>query len=326
MFCRSRAAMRLTTRFVLLIILGFTLSSAASAEITSFRFAKELLRSYVYFDRTEGDKGTFYCGCNWRWQGASGGVPDLSSCNYTTRAQEHRSSRTEWEHVVPAWVVGHQRQCWQKGGRSNCRASDPVFGRMEADPHNLVPTIGETNADRSNYGFGMIDGEPRVYGQCDFEVDFKARVAEPRPEVRGQIARIYFYMHDRYGLRMSRQDQQLYLAWDRQHPVSAWELERDRRIARIAGNHNPFVTGEQSWSLGHRPSASGLNSAPGQKAQQQRQHPNNEVAIRGNKNSKVYHLPSGCPSYGRISAHNIVPFGSEEAAVQAGFRKAGNCR
>lgn len=184
----------------------------------------------------------------------------------------------------------------------------------------------ETNADRSNYGFGMIAGEPRVYGQCDFEVDFKARLVEPRPEVRGQIARIYFYMHNRYGLRMSRQDQQLYMAWDRQHPVSAWERERDRRIARIAGNNNPFVTGEQSWSLGHRPSGSGLTGTPSRKVQHKVQEPGGDLAIRGNRNSKIYHLPSGCPSYERISAHNIVPFGSEAAAVRAGFRKAGNCR
>lgn len=326
MLCRSRSCMRLTTRLVLFVILGLTLASAAFAEITSFRSAKEQMRSHVYFDRTNSDKGTFYCGCDWRWRGESGGVPDLSSCNYSTRAQENRSSRTEWEHVVPAWVVGHQRQCWQNGGRSNCRSSDPTFRRMEADPHNLVPTIGETNADRSNYGFGMITGEPRVYGQCDFEVDFKARLVEPRPEVRGQIARIYFYMHNRYGLRMSRQDQQLYMAWDRQHPVSAWERERDRRIARIAGNNNPFVTGEQSWSLGLRPSGSGLTGTPSRKVQHKVQEPGGDLAIRGNRNSKIYHLPSGCPSYERISAHNIVPFGSEAAAVRAGFRKAGNCR
>ncbi|CAM5322348.1 hypothetical protein SSTU70S_05180 [Stutzerimonas stutzeri] len=62
----------------------------------------------------------------------------------------------EWEHIVPAWVIGHQRRCWQQGGRKHCTANDPVFSRAEADLHNLVPVVGEVNGDRSNFGFGML--------------------------------------------------------------------------------------------------------------------------------------------------------------------------
>ena len=58
--------------------------------------------------------------------------------------------------------------------------------------YNLVPAVGEINGDRSNYKFGLIEDEPRVYGTCDFEVDFRNRIAEPPPHVRGDIARIYF--------------------------------------------------------------------------------------------------------------------------------------
>src|SRR5207248_1806343 len=47
--------------------------------------------------------------------------------------------------------------------------------------------------------------------------------------------------------------------------------------------------------------------------------------IRGNKRSKVYHLP-GCPDYGKLKPANVVPFQSEEEAIKAGYRKAGNCR
>lgn len=46
--------------------------------------------------------------------------------------------------------------------------------------------------------------------------------------------------------------------------------------------------------------------------------------IRGNRNSKVYHLP-GCPSYSAMNPKNITPFQSEQQAKQAGYRKAGNC-
>lgn len=55
---------------------------------------------------------------------------------------------------------------------------------MEGDLHNLVPVIGELNGDRSNYSFSMLPGEPRVYGEPDFEVNFKQRKVEPRLKIR----------------------------------------------------------------------------------------------------------------------------------------------
>ncbi|WKU19782.1 thermonuclease family protein [Advenella alkanexedens] len=46
--------------------------------------------------------------------------------------------------------------------------------------------------------------------------------------------------------------------------------------------------------------------------------------VRGNKNSKVYHL-SNCPGYTAMSPKNVQPFKTEKEARAAGFRKAGNC-
>lgn len=193
--------------------------------------------------------------------------------------------------------------------------------------HNLVPSIGEINGDRSNYQFGMLPGEPRVYGQCDFEVDFKQRTVEPRPEIRGQIARTYFYIHDRYDLNMSKQQQQLFMAWDKQHPVTPWEFERNQRIAEVMGHDNPFVTGERSWRVGHRNSAEGLVSWLDRRDKRVNIESDPGLGgVRGNRNSKVYHLPEGCPSYDRVSPKNRVPFASEPEAMAEGYRKAGNCK
>ena len=50
----------------------------------------------------------------------------------------------------------------------------------------------------------------------------------------------------------------------------------------------------------------------------------NDDPVRGNRSSKVYHLP-GCPGYSRLSAKNTVRFMSEADAIAAGFRKAKNC-
>ncbi len=61
------------------------------------------------------------------------------------------------------------------------------------------------------------------------------------------IARIKCYMHDRYNLSMSRQQQQLFMQWHKAHPASSWELERNRKIRHLGGQDNPFVTGARKW-------------------------------------------------------------------------------
>ena len=317
----SRSMSR-SCRTVALCFFVFLFPAILHAAPATFEAAKTLARQQVYHDRN--DHGSFYCGCSWEWVGRSGGRVDAASCGYRTRAQPNRASRIEWEHIVPASLFGQQRQCWQQGGRSNCKKTDPVFNAMEADLHNLTPAIGETNADRSNYRFGMLPGTPYQHGQCDFKVAFSERTVEPRDEVKGQIARVWFYMHDHYDLNMSSQQQRLLMAWDRQRPVSAWERERNRRISRLMGHDNPFVTGARQWTLNHRNSAAGVvvstRSAESASASAASDR------IIGNRNSKVYHLPQGCPSYGQVSARNIQRFNSEAEAQQQGYRKAGNCR
>lgn len=310
---------------------------SVNAAPANFPQAKKLAKEKVYYDRTE--VGDTYCGCKWRWVGASGGRTELASCGYEIRSNKVRAERVEWEHVVTASSFGHLRQCWQNGGRKNCNATDPTFNAMEADLFNLTPVVGEVNADRSNFLFGVLPHikQPQ-YGQCDFKVDFKQRTAEPSDKVKGMIARTYFYMHDTYNLNMSRQQQQLFMAWDKMFPVTAWELERERRISKEMGRRNPFVTGDKTWTLNHKNSGVGVVKAANDnnynnqsnRTQQPRalsSKPNSIAGgIKGNKNSKIYHLPTGCPSYDKMSAHNAVFFASEREAQDNGFRKAGNCR
>jgi endonuclease YncB( thermonuclease family) len=46
--------------------------------------------------------------------------------------------------------------------------------------------------------------------------------------------------------------------------------------------------------------------------------------ILGNRNSHIYHTPD-CPDYNKVSERNRVYFATEQAAVEAGFRRARNC-
>jgi deoxyribonuclease-1 len=310
--------------FAFLLISSHTLADAPN----NFSAAKVVAKQHIFFDQASGVQGDLYCGCRWEWVGRSGGRIDAKSCGYETRAQQTRAERIEWEHIVPAWTFGHQLQCWQNGGRKNCIANDPVFRAMEADLFNLYPSVGEVNADRSNFQLGMVSGVSPQYGACPTKVDFKGRTAEPRDQVKGLVARVSFYMHDRYGLNMSRQQQQLLMAWNRQYPVSTWEKEWNKRTAKAMDHPNPFVSGERSWTLGYTPSrqrtVTPIPGASRTSVSAASAAVNN--GIIGNQNSKIYHLSQGCPSYSQVSAKNRVPFKSETEAASAGYRKAGNCR
>lgn len=305
------------------------LPAAFASPPATFTEAKVVAKQKIYLDQSNSATGDLYCGCKWTWVGKSGGRIDLKSCGYETRKQQTRAERTEWEHIVPAWTFGHQRQCWQNGGREHCVDSDPTFRAMEADLFNLYPSVGEVNGDRSNFNYGMVSGVAPQYGQCTTKIDFQQKTAEPRDEVKGLVARTTFYMFDRYKLSMSRQQQQVLMAWDKQHPVTAWEKQRDQRIAAIMGHSNPFVTGERKWALGYTPQGAGVASAPAVKPAPAKPTLANALsagAVLGNRNSHVYHLATGCPGYSQVSQKNQVAFGSEAQAQAAGYRKAGNCR
>nr|WP_237387605.1 endonuclease [Xenorhabdus sp. Sc-CR9] len=322
-----------------LLVFGLAVSFNAWSAPANFEQAKVESRKNVYGDQTKSGSGTLYCGCDWQWVGKSGGRVDLASCGYHVRSQQTRAERIEWEHIVPAWVFGHQRQCWQNGGRKNCVDTDPGFRVIESDMHNLAPSIGEVNGDRSNFSYGMVArNTPNMYGACSSKVDFKSRLFEPRDRVKGMVARVNFYMHDRYNLTMSRQQQQLMMAWDRQYPVDAWERKRDNRIARFMGHHNPFVTGSKKWELGHKNSGQGLvaqnstsklnnlhaenNSAPSKKIASKTVH---GETIKGNKNSQIYHFEY-CSGYKKVADKNAIYFRTEAEARKAGYHLAGNCK
>ena len=113
---------------------------------------------------------------------------------------------------------------------------------MEADMHNLVPAIGEINGDRSNFRYAMIEGEKRLYGKVDMEILFSKKTAEPRASVRGDIARIYFYMRDRYGLRISRTQEKMFIAWNNLDPVDRWEKKKNQIVKELQGDENRYIT------------------------------------------------------------------------------------
>jgi len=192
---------------------------------------------------------TFYCHCRYDKHKKI----DLKSCGYKIQKDKRRAARLEWEHIVPVSLWGKELDCWKKAlcckekkgcykGRSCCRKKDPHFAAMEADLHNIVPEIGELNQLRSNYRFGVLpDVEKDRFGRCEIKIDANTRRVEPRDAIKGTVARAYLYMSDRYGLILSKNQQQLYSSWNKLYPPTAWEIKWDKEVAYIQGNHNRFI-------------------------------------------------------------------------------------
>ncbi|MDU8352868.1 endonuclease/exonuclease/phosphatase family protein [Pseudomonas syringae pv. actinidiae] len=111
-----------------------------------------------------------------------------------------------------------------------------------------------------------------------------------------------------------------------QYPAMiGWSHEQSRQQV---SDHAPIhvTMGQGTRSTSASPQAALTPPVRASTAKSQQVASNTPTAdVRGNQNSKIYHLP-GCKSYSSISPKNIVHFSSEQSAQQAGYRIAGNCQ
>lgn len=211
----------------------------------SFSKAKKTLERQVYYDHRE----TLYCGTKYDAK-KNIALPE----GFSTPAHEKRAGRMEWEHAVPAENFGRAFEEWREGdpqcvdrrgktfkGRNCARKASRDFRLMEADMYNLFPAIGAVNAVRSNKQYSELPGSEPAFGICTAKID--GNRFEPPDRAKGQVARAALYMEDTYGPRytLSRQQRQLFEAWDKMFPVDEWECTRAKRIEAIQGNENLFI-------------------------------------------------------------------------------------
>jgi deoxyribonuclease-1 len=232
--------------FIFLVALSFN-AMASNNTIDNFSEAKRVLYSKVY--KSTEDHKTFYCGCDIERQGKKL-TPNLDSCGYENRNPRNynRATRIEAEHIVPAAHIGYQNKCMiknksMKDKRGYCEKNDPDFKNAYIDLHNLVPSIGEVNLDRSNFRFTTSNevGVKSVYGKCDIRIDTKGKRVVPPDYVKGDIARTYLYMSDRYDIKISDSQRKMFVVWDKEDPADEWEIEKNKRIKDVQGNSNPYI-------------------------------------------------------------------------------------
>jgi endonuclease I len=131
------------------------------------------------------------------------------------------------------------------------------------DIHHLRPEDKTVNSSRSNKAFdngGLAEGEaPDTFTDNDSW--------EPRDPVKGDVARMLFYMDVRYegtdgntpdlvlvdNTVMATGDANIgklctLIEWNQQDPVNNLEMRRNNRIHERQGNRNPFID-NPDWAL-----------------------------------------------------------------------------
>lgn len=125
---------------------------------------------------------------------------------------------------------------------------------MHGDVHNLKPADASVNADKSNLDYDMGGQQHPEATGCYFT----DATWEPRDEVKGDIARIIFYMSTRYEGENGELDLEVVdaintfplpehgklstlLEWNLQDPPDDFEMNRNNVIERFQKNRNPFI-------------------------------------------------------------------------------------
>lgn len=130
---------------------------------------------------------------------------------------------------------------------------------MKCDVVHVIPTDGYVNNRRSNYPYGEVssityasNNSYSKVGSCKTS-GYSGSVFEPNDEIKGDIARIYFYMSTCYadnnsgwgdiftstGLVSWHMD--MMMRWSKQDPIDEVEIARNNAVYKVQKNRNPFV-------------------------------------------------------------------------------------
>lgn len=185
---------------------------------------------------------------------ADGYVRDWYSCttNYRHGVDNNGNYKNEGdmynrEHTVPqSWFENH--------------GSKDI---VKCDIVHVVPSDGKINGMRSNNPFGeisSINGQSNEgyskWGPCKLQ-GYSNTVFEPNKEIKGDIARIYFYMATCYESLAPKWGNSVFtgteynpfstwtfemmIRWAQEDPIDDVEIARNNAVYETQQNRNPFV-------------------------------------------------------------------------------------
>lgn len=217
-------------RFLLIFIMANIIISPSFAKYSKEQYIanKNLVSIYDNLIKDGFNMTSLYCSCP-LYINKNKLNYDRKSCNYEIQNNAKRGMRIELAHIVPPSFY----------------KNDQNFNLINADLHNIYPTIGELVANRLNYTFSdSIDDYnlKKNFGSCSFYIDRDQNTVTPPNKSKGIIARAYLYMQDRYQIKLSNKDQNLFNMWDKLYPPTKEECQRNIFIGRVQGNTNKFIS------------------------------------------------------------------------------------
>lgn len=135
-------------------------------------------------------------------------------------------------------------------------------GNIKSDIVHVLPTDGYVNNRRSNFPFGEVNNATyqSANGYCKLgsckTTGYSGTVFEPNDEIKGDIARIYFYMITRYESSCGGWGNDVFtntypglttwtlnmmMRWSKDDPVDEREKQRNNAVYEVQGNRNPYV-------------------------------------------------------------------------------------
>jgi len=253
--------------YLLLFVSLNCLSSvwAKNEKILDFNQSKKELKKGLIWP-FEGERAkTFYCECQYNLANkkilySRDNKNKNDSCSYEENSRKNadkkRAERLEWEHLVPASLLGKSSLLkGLKGGRKKLQKLSPLFNLMEADLYNLFPAIGEINKKRSNYDFSetpstqeydfqgtesLCKGRLVLYSPLPSKKNQLSPLVVPDASLRGEIARAYLYAHKIYEIPLTQEQALMFERWRKEFPPDQESCQRAKKIQEIQGNSHPF--------------------------------------------------------------------------------------
>ncbi len=194
------------------------------------------------------------------------GVKGYSSLNEQYKKTDKRADGT-----LRDWYDPTTRYTWSSGGwnkehlvpQSWFKEASP----MKSDIVHVVPTSSDLNSERGSYPLAEVGTKDNdcyatycIWGKCKTP-GYTGKVFEPNDEIKGDIARIYFYMATCYedkitgwtngsgstvigGTKYKPYKQwymDMLMRWAKLDPVDEVETARNNGVKEVQNNRNPFV-------------------------------------------------------------------------------------
>jgi hypothetical protein len=137
---------------------------------------------------------------------------------------------------------------------------------MRSDLHHLLPTFQHPNSMRGSLPYGEVKGSGEYHNAEGAKEG--GGVFEPPDVSKGRVARAVLYFYTRYYDRditegsythvFFKDNIEMFLRWNREHPPTAEELRRNDLVEQFQGNRNPYI---DDPSLADRVGTAGFTGA-----------------------------------------------------------------